>query len=175
MDNWNKIFKPIVVLACICIVVTTALALTNEATAPIIAELNEEKARIARGELMPDAADFTQVSCDVPNVTDAYEATDGSGYILTTTSKGYGGTMVIMVAFGADGNILKIKVQSDGETPGIGDKVTKSADHWAKYEGLPSETLSLGTDVEAISGATISSKAVNDAVNSAIAGYQAIS
>ena len=38
MSNWNKIFKPIVVLCAICIVITGALAATNSVTAPIIAE-----------------------------------------------------------------------------------------------------------------------------------------
>jgi electron transport complex protein RnfG len=36
MSNWNKIFKPIVVLCAICIVITGALAATNSVTAPII-------------------------------------------------------------------------------------------------------------------------------------------
>ena len=48
MSNWNKIFKPIVVLVIICIVITGALAATNGVTAPIIEEatrLAQEKAR----------------------------------------------------------------------------------------------------------------------------------
>lgn len=175
MDNWNKIFKPIVVLACICVVVTAALALTNEATAPTIARLAEEAASKARTELMPDAAGFEKIDCTEANVTDAYKATDDSGYIFTTTSKGYGGSMVVMVAFDADGNIIKTIVQSDGETPGIGDKATKSEDHLDQYATLPAENIDLGINVNAVSGATISSKAVNNAVNAAIAGYQAVS
>lgn len=175
MDKWNKIFKPIVVLACICIVVTTALALTNQATAPIIAELAEQKASVAKKELMPDVSSFENISCDVDNVMEVSRATDGSGHIITTTSKGYGGTMVIMVAFDANNQIIGMNVQSDGETAGIGDKVTKNVDHWAQYAGLPAENISLGTDVDAVSGATISSKAVNNAVNSAIEGLLAVS
>lgn len=173
MDNWNKIFKPIVVLACICIVVTTALALTNEATAPIIAQLAEEAAQAARAELMP-GADFEAVSCDSPNVTDVYKATDDSGYIITANSKGYGGTMVIMVAFSSDGNISKIKVQSHAETVGIGDKV-EAESFWGQYGGKPSSELALGTDIDKVTGATISSRGVNNAVNAAIVAYNAVS
>ena len=50
MSNWNKVFKPIVVLCAICVVVTAALAATNQATAPVIAAATAEAQRQARME-----------------------------------------------------------------------------------------------------------------------------
>lgn len=173
MDNWNKIFKPIVVLACICIVVTTALALTNQATAPIIAQLAAEAADAARKELMPDAPGYEQVSFEMANVQDVYKATDDSGYIITSTSKGYGGSMIIMTAFDSSGNIIRIKVQSHAETKGIGDKVEADS-FWGQYSGLAAQALGLDVDIDKVSGATISSRAVNNAVNTAIEAYNAV-
>ncbi|MFI3253725.1 MAG: FMN-binding protein [Eubacteriales bacterium] len=173
MDSWNKIFKPIVVLACICIVVTAALALTNKATAPRIAELAEIAAAEAREELMPGVS-FSQVDCTAPNITAAYQSDDGSA-ILTAVSKGYGGTFVTMVAFDGDGNIVRVKVQDHAETKGIGDKVEVES-FWGQYSGLSTENhITLDVEVDKVSGATISSKAVNNGVNYAIDGFQTLS
>lgn len=55
MSNWNKIFKPIVVLVIICIVVTGALAATNGVTAPIIEEAKVAAENAARTELPAEA------------------------------------------------------------------------------------------------------------------------
>ena len=78
MSNWNKIFKPIVVLCVICIVITGALAATNSATAPIIKAAKEEAERLARMELLPEADNFTQVEgIAVENVNAVYAADNG--------------------------------------------------------------------------------------------------
>ncbi len=173
MDQWNKVFKPIVVLACICIAVTTALALTNQATAPKIAELADEAAAITREELMPGVA-FTQVNCEAPNISAAYQAEDGSA-ILTAVSKGYGGTFITMVAFDSNGNIVRVKVQEHAETKGIGDKVEDES-FWGQYSNMEvNGAVVLEQDVDKVAGATISSKAVNNGVNYAIVGFQALS
>lgn len=173
-DPWNKMIKPVVVLACICMVVTAALAMTNNATAPIIAELAEKAAAEAREELMPGVS-FTQVTCDAPNISDCYVSDDGSA-ILTAVSKGYGGNFITMVAFDGDGNIVRVKVQEHAETKGIGDKVEQES-FWGQYSAdLTAEAnITLGVEVQAVSGATISSKAVNNGVNYAINGFNTLS
>ena len=89
MSNWNKVFKPIVVLCVICVVITGALAATNSVTAPIIMEATLEAQRLARMELLPEAEDFTRVdSVEVENVSDVYAASNGVGYVITSTAKG---------------------------------------------------------------------------------------
>lgn len=165
MDNWNKMFKPIVVLGAICIVVTTALAFTNQSTAPIITENARIAAEKARGEMIA-GAEFTEVSVEVPNVTEAY--TSDMGSIVTATSKGYGGTMVVMVAFTPEGEVMQVKVQSNMETAGLGTKVVDEAWFCEQFKTVST------AEMDAISGATISSKAVAAAVDSATAGYNAI-
>ena len=176
MSNWDKIFKPVVVLCVICIVITGALAVTNSATAPIILAAKLEAERVARMELLPDADDFTRVDAvSVDNVSDVYAANNGAGYVITSTAKGYGGTMTVMTAFGPDGVIKQLKVTEAAETQGIGSNVSTKKDYWDKYAGKDgSAPLVLGTDVDAYGGATISSRALNSAVNSAITAYNAI-
>ena len=175
MSNWNKIFKPIVVLCVICIVMTGALAATNGVTAPIIEAATLAAQEKARTELLPEADGFAPVAdLAVENVVEAYTANNGVGTVVTSTSKGYGGTMTVMVAFTPEGTIKQIKVTEQGETQGIGSKVAGDASFWTRFEGLEAKELVLGTDVDALSGATVSSKALTAAVNAAIAGYNAI-
>ena len=176
MSNWNKVFKPIVVLCVICVVITGALAATNSVTAPIIMEATLEAQRLARMELLPEAEDFTRVdSVEVENVSDVYAASNGVGYVITSTAKGYGGKMTVMTSFDAEGSIKQLKVTEDAETQGIGSKVSDSDEYWATYAGLDgSAPLVLDQDVDRMTGATISSRALNSAVNSAIAAYNAI-
>ena len=176
MSNWNKIFKPIVVLGVICIVITGALAATNMATAPVIAEAKAEAERLARMELLPEADDFTRVDeVEVENVSDVYAANNGVGYVITSTSKGYGGTITVMSSFTPEGTIKQIKVTGAQETPGFGSKVAATPSYWERYMGKDaSQALVLNQDIDAESGATISSKALLRAVNSAIEAYNAI-
>ena len=175
MNNWNKIFKPIVVLSVICVVITGALALTNDITKPIIEEATRKAQDAARMELLPDATGFTQVqNINVANVADVYTADNGVGAVVTSTAKGYGGTMTVMVGFTADGTIRQIKVTEQAETKGIGSKVAGDSAFWTRFEGLEAKPLVLGEDVDALSGATISSRALTAAVNAAIEGYNAI-
>ena len=176
MSNWNRVFKPIVVLCVICIVITGALAATNSATAPIIKAAKEEAERLARMELLPEADNFTQVEgIAVENVNAVYAADNGTGYVITSTAKGYGGTMTVMTSFDPNGTIKQMKVTEAAETQGIGSNVANNAAYWANYAGKDGTApLALGTDVDAYAGATISSRALNNAVNSAIAAYNAI-
>ena len=164
------------VLCAICVVVTAALAATNQATAPVIAAATAEAQRQARMELLPDADNFTEVTgIQVENVSAVYTADNGAGVVITSTAKGYGGTMTVMTAFTPDGTIRQLKVTDNKETKGIGSNVASSASYWEKYAGLSAEkALVLKTDVDAYSGATISSKALNAAVNSAIEAYNMI-
>ena len=78
-----------------------------------------------------------------------------------------------MVAFNADGTIKQVKIQSQAETAGVGTKVTNES-FWSQYSGLPAATITLDQEVDRITGASISSRAVNTAVNYAIDAYNAI-
>ena len=175
MNNWNRMFKPIVVLGLICVIVTGALAATNSVTAPIIEEATRLAQEQARQELLPEAEGFEKIEgIDVANVSDVYAASNGVGYVITSTAKGYGGTMTVMVSFTPEGTIKQIKVTEQAETQGIGSKVAGDASFWERYAGLEAKPLVLDQDVDRLSGATISSRALTAAVNSAIDGYNAI-
>ena len=80
-----------------------------------------------------------------------------------------------MTALTPDGNIKQIKVTEQSETKGIGSNVVSTPSYWERYEGVSAaQALVLNQDIDAYSGATISSKAVLSAVNSAIEAYNQI-
>ena len=121
MSNWNKIFKPIVVLVIICIVITGALAATNGVTAPIIEEATRLAQEKARAELLPEAEGFEEITgIEVENVSAVYGSTNDVGVVITSSAKGYGGDVVVMTAFSPDGTVKQIKVTEAAETKGIG-------------------------------------------------------
>jgi len=80
------------------------------------------------------------------------------------TGKGYHGEIGVMVGISTEGTILDIGITSHSETPGIGSRVT-GVEYTDQYKGLPAKK---GVTVDAISGATYSSKGVVAAVNEAV-------
>ena len=173
MSNWNKTFKPIVVLCVICVVITGALAATNGVTAPIIEAATAAAQEAARKELVPEANAFEQIQgVSVENVSDIYVADNGEA-VITCHGKGYGGNITVMVAFTTDATVKHIKITEQAETAGLGTKIVSEASFQESFAGLPAEDFTV-SDIAAISGATISSKAVTAAVNAAIDAYALI-
>lgn len=96
----------------------------------------------------------------------------GAG-VETFTKKAFAGRFDLMVGFDADGVILNTEVIKAGETPGLGDKINKSKSDFAKqFNNQDPAQYKLqvtkdGGDVDAITAATISSRAYCDAVQRA--------
>jgi len=91
------------------------------------------------------------------------------GYAINITGKGFGGEISLMIGYNADGSIRGVKIISHAETPGVGTKATTN-EHLSQYNQKSGElTISKkkGDDIAAVSGATISSKAIHAAVNEA--------
>jgi len=91
---------------------------------------------------------------------------DGDTFAVAVegTGKGYHGEIGVMVGISEEGKILDIGITSHSETPGIGARVTTPG-YTDRYKGLPAQK---GVSVDALSGATYSSKGVVAAVNEAV-------
>lgn len=168
----NKVWKllaPIVVLTCIGLVITAALAVTNQLTAPVIAAQQAAAADAALKVVLPDGSDFTDITgVELPEgVTAAKVAGNGAGYVFTTTGKGFGGDISVMVGLDANGAITGTKVLSNSETQGIGSKVVE--DGSAFQQQLPGMTDTSG--IQATSGATVSSNGMISAIQAAFDAY----
>ncbi len=166
---------PALILTVICAVMTLALAGTNELTKMQIAEAQLEVARQSRMVALPDAEEFTE--------TDAgyYKGMSGGsvvGYVFEISSAGYGGAVNVMTGISADGNITGVVILSQNETPGLGANILKD-DFTAQYkQGVPERGLEViknqaagEGEIEALTGATVSSTAVTNAVNRAVEIY----
>lgn len=175
MNAWKDFGKPIVVLGVICLITSLLLAVTNGVTAPIIEENAARTANETRRALLPAAEGFTEVAVPAgaaENVTEIYSADNGAGFVVTAQAKGYGGDVPVMVAFNAEGSIAAVKFLDNSETPGLGQKVKTDA-FQSQFSGMAAEAFTL-SDVDALTGATISSRAAVTAVNAAIAAYETV-
>jgi len=100
--------------------------------------------------------------------------------IETFTNKGFGGKIKLMVGFLPDGTIKEISVLEHKETPGLGDKIeNKKSDFSRQFVGENPEEFKLkvskdGGDVDAITAATISSRAFCDAMQNAFNVYKSL-
>lgn len=184
----KEILIPTVSLFIICLCVTALLAVTNAVTKDAIAYQQELSAAESRQAVCPDAVDFEKVEYDVQGV-ECYKALDESGnligYAVSSASRGYGGDVKVMTGINAeDGSVIAINVyDNSGETPGLG--VNTSGEKFtSQFAGLSSGTgVTVDKDagknpdsvaVDSVTGATISSRAVVDAVNQAFDAYNAV-
>ncbi len=170
--NFNEIVKPVLVLVCICLVVTALLAYINSVTSPIIAKAEQEKTEQAMSEVLTEAEGFRPVEIDnLPDrVTEIYSAENGSGYVFMLTTKGYGGDMKLICGIKSDGTIEQCKTLSHSETSGLGSKTAEDP-YRNQYCGKSSDTLS---EVDAITGATISSTAYKNAIEDAFKAFDMV-
>ena len=99
------------------------------------------------------------------------------GVAFETSGKGYGGDVGLMVGIDVkDSKLMGVSVTTHGETPGMGAKAKSDPSFVAQYKGLALEqpiavTLD-GGSISAISGATITSRAVSSAATDADKIYQ---
>lgn len=163
MKNFFKkisdVAKPTAVLAIICIVVTLALSSTNLLTRDKIAESAEQTKKSAMEELVV-ADDYPTADLNGITYNIAVKENQNIALIFTTSAKGYGGDVKVMTAIDNELSIIGIKILDvSGETPGLGQNVTKES-FYGQFKGK-------GSKINAVTGASISSKAVTEAVNEA--------
>ena len=159
-------------LLAITAVVAVALAGVNMITAPAIAELNAQNTQAAIEAVLPgggeELADFPAV-----NLVSKVYASD-AGYAVQVTPGGFDNTITMMVGVDKSGNVLGIDVISHTETAGLGavsDADTPAGiafrEQFKGATGSVSVTKD-GGQMDAITGATITSRAVCAGVNAAL-------
>ncbi len=180
----KKIITSTLVLCIITLVAGLCLALVYEVTKEPIAAAEEKAALAAYQSVFPTADAFeaqelgdiapgTTVSID--KVAVAKQGSENLGWALTVTShEGYGGDITIAMGVSPDGTLTGISVISQGETAGLGAKCKDPAftDRFVGISGghitlVKTETAG-GGQVQAISGATVTSTAVVKAVNTGL-------
>lgn len=157
----NK-FYPVIFLAVIVFVAVILLMYVNNITTAKILEQREAKIVTQLENIFPDM-DKYELKDDIYIVLKNGETI---GYTFIAKGKGYGGEISTLVGIDKDFAIKEITVMSNTETPGLGIRITL-ASFTDQFKGLKSQDVVLsknGGKVDAITGATISSRAVTDSV-----------
>lgn len=167
--NPVEVAKPAGILTAICIIVTLLLAVTNALTADKIAENAEKAAAESRSKVL--AADSYTRLDEAGNVYAAVlENGEYAGVVVVTEANGYGGAIQVMTGIKLDGSISGVNILEMEETPGLGAKA-KEDKFLNQFKSASESGMSVKKDggtVDAISGATITSRAVTQAVNEAL-------
>jgi len=179
--------RMIIVLTSVMILSGLILALANTVFQPQI-QANQQKAlETSLAAIFPQAKapTFSKLPTDKMQL---YKGTDGSGqllgYAVGIVTNGYGGPINLIVGLAPDlKQIIGMEVVSDTETPGMGARIRED---WFRnqFDGLnPVDTITYvknakpdpkKNQIEAISGATISTKAVLTGLNSTLSDAVAL-
>ena len=91
-----------------------------------------------------------------------------TGYVIETVTDGYVGPIKLWVGVDEHGAVTGVMVRDMGETSGLGRRATTDPDFLAGFIGTKGD-LTVGENVDAITGATVTSKAITKGINSASA------
>ena len=199
VDKPVSTFRLVATLAVAGALAGLLIVLVNLHTKPIIDVYRAEQLRLAVYEVLPGVADYRtlyrvddELLPEVPagakasDFRQAYIGYDENGELVgVAVSRGESGFAdVVLVIFGFEpdtGILLGKKVLESKETPGLGDKIFKDLDFVQQFFDRPQTPLTavkagsgkgLPGEIDAITGATISSKVVVSIINNGVADWQ---
>lgn len=179
-----------ITLLLVCAVAAGILTAVNNITAPVIAEAQKQASYAMYYDIYGDLADdfeefdegeLSPIQSEYANVDEILVAKNGEdtvGYVITVLSNGFGGEMKNALALDLEGNILGYRNISNNETPGYGDVINKE-EYYTRYDegknilGVEEMTIGDGgeTDIEAITGSTVTTKGLATGLNDAVGAY----
>lgn len=171
------------ILLIITMIAGLLLGFANDLTKEAIIE-NSKISKEDLNYIMPEAERIQDMDIELESesgIKEIYEAVSGNnvvGYVLKVTSKGFHGAVDFVVGISNYDKVSGVKVLAHSETPGLGAKIAEDK-FTQRFKDKPAMgylevvkvTPNKDTEVEAISGATTSSKASVNAVNEAITFY----
>lgn len=160
----KKIMVPLVALAFAAVFLLGASLILRP-----VAEANEGKDKQQVMELLlPGSKEFTReiYEGEDRNITAVYKAE--TGYVMELTVAGYVDEIVIMAGVDHNGSVTGVTILDMAETYGLGKRAMTDLSFLGQFIGTKGEA-EIGTNVDALTGATVTSKAVTKAVNSAAA------
>lgn len=184
----KEIIKLGLLLLVICAISASLLGFANEMTKDKIIEQREYQNQLSRKAVLADAdrfepledaklKEFTDENPRVKEVFIGYSSDSIVGYVVKTAPNGFSGAVEVITGIAKSGEISGVRIGSHAETPGLGANATLP-EFYTQYEGIDSsngvETVKIppvDNEIQAISGATITSKAVTEGVNFAIEVY----
>lgn len=162
-------FRLMIIIATVVLMLAVVNALTKDQIAANEKKANDE----ARAALFPEATSFKSVSADISEelakyVSDIYEASGNNGilgYCVNVTNNGFGGKINMIVGISSEGLITGVKVITHSETAGVGERIISNGSILSQFVNVSSNSLS---SVSAITGASVTSKAIIEGVRKAM-------
>lgn len=174
----STLFNMVTVLFAVTLIASAGVGAVNMLTADAIAEAKALATTAAVKNVLPEfekTENWEQMVGDIP--VQIYKATSADavvGYAVEAMSKsGFGGAIRVMVGFSTDGTILNVNVLEQKETPGLGTKMCDEGNVLLmsiKDKNPAQMQFSVkkdGGELDALTAATISSRAYYDAVKCA--------
>ena len=188
----NKIMKDALILMVITLAAGLALGYVYDITKGPIAEQEQKAKEKAYQAVFADASEFERIegeaevfSYEATEIQETLLAKDESGEILgvvmnITNGEGYGGDIQFAMGVTKEGIINGISILAIDETPGLGMKAKEEA-FYGQYTGKTADTIQYtktgavnANEIDAISGATITTKAVTNGVNAGIVYFKSL-
>jgi Na+-translocating ferredoxin:NAD+ oxidoreductase subunit G len=171
----KDVVKIAAILFIVCGLAAGGLSFVNLATKDRIAAFAEEERVAAFKRIFPTAESFTErPPADAGGVATEWDAVAGGaiiGRVQQLKPLGYSGTIRLVYGVDASGALTGVQVLEHTETPGLGAKITTA---WIdQFKGRTRDEVALKKDggaIDAIAAATISSRAVTQAVHDAMSG-----
>jgi len=166
--------RMILVLFIVCGLSAASLAVMNSVTKEPIARHEKQQTDEALRGVFPDADEF--VNSEPDRVWEALSNGQKAGRVFRTQVQGYSGPITLMFGTDSTGAITGLRVLSHTETPGLGAKIT-AAQFTDQFRNKRPEQLILKKhdpargQIDAITGATISSRAVTKALSTTIESF----
>lgn len=150
-----------VVAVCVLLACSTLLA-------PVARENEQQTLNWLCSQILPSGENFTReaYSGEDENIVAVFKADEG--FVIQTRVQGYADDIVALVGVNTDGTISGLVVQEMQETLGLGMQALSSVEFLSQFL-FAGTSFTVGENVDALTGATVTSKAIAKAVNSASA------
>ena len=175
----NKIVKLGLILFAVSAIVALCLGLVNSITAERIEAIATEKRNTAMQAVLP-ASEYPQVEyTGTDSRVDAIYKAGDKGYVVQCTVAGSQGTITMVTGVDLGGTVTGISVLDHGETPGLGAIAGAAGaageNFRAQFAGLTSAAVTKdGGSVNALTGATVTSRAICAGVNAALEAVKTV-
>ncbi|MEW6040366.1 MAG: RnfABCDGE type electron transport complex subunit G [Elusimicrobiota bacterium] len=147
-------------LAAYCVLAAAGLSIVYQKTKPEIEKNKTEILKNAMKEILPDASTFEAKSANVFFAFDSNRIRIGT--IIKSSPRGYSGVIELLAGLDTFNCLVAVKVISQTETPGLGTRISEDV-FLKQFIGKNIKELGLKNDggtIEAVTGATVSSRAV---------------
>ncbi|MDR0502769.1 MAG: RnfABCDGE type electron transport complex subunit G [Treponema sp.] len=177
----NYILRPAAALLITAVIVVAALSVVYNLTLEPIEKQKQKTQEAAIRDVLPGTTDFREIQIEnTGDITAVFECTSGgtlTGYVVRLSPEGYSGNIDLITGISASSEkISGMRIMRHSETPGLGALAVKE-NFYRQYDNRALAPLSVTrtspgvNDIQAITSATITTRAVTKAVNEAVEWY----